>query len=341
LQVLSKEKTASDLLILILSCVKFLISLERKTMEPIITARNLVKTYGKIKAVAGIDFTITAGECFGFLGPNGAGKTSTIKMIYGFSPITSGILQVAGMDVRTSARKIKKRMGVVSQENNLDTDLTPLENLMVYSRYFNIPKDTARKRAEELIGFMQLEEKVSARVDDLSGGMKRRLVLARALINSPNILLLDEPTTGLDPQARHLIWQRLRSLKTSGVTMILNTHYMEEATQLCDRVAVMDHGEIMMTGVPRDMVETHVGREVMELRTSSAMDNEIAAALAGLDIQTERFGDTIYLYLPEDRNLRSELTGRLIDLNHTEMIHRQATLEDLFLKLTGRELVES
>lgn len=310
-------------------------------MEPIITANNLVKDFGAVRAVDGINFAIFPGECFGFLGPNGAGKTSTIRMIYGFSPISDGSLTVAGMDISTSARKIKKRMGVVAQENNLDSDLNPLENLMVYSRYFGIPKQAAKQRADELIAFMQLQEKVRARVDDLSGGMKRRLVLARALVNSPDILLLDEPTTGLDPQARHLIWQRLRSLKQSGVTMILNSHYMEEATQLCDRVAVMDRGRIMMTGVPRQMVEEYVGREVMELRTSPDMDASITEALAGLEIRTERFGDTFYIYLTEDRNIRSELSRRLIDVNHREMIHRQATLEDLFLQLTGRELVES
>ncbi len=309
-------------------------------MEPIIRAANLVKDYGDTRAVDGISFAILRGECFGFLGPNGAGKTSTIRMIYGFSPISDGTLTVAGMDIRTSARKIKGRMGVVSQENNLDTDLTPLENLMVYSRYFSIPKQAAEQRARELIAFMQLEDKVGARVDDLSGGMKRRLVLARALVNSPEILLLDEPTTGLDPQARHMIWQRLRSLKQSGVTMILNTHYMEEATQLCDRVAVMDGGKIMMTGVPRQMVEEHVGREVMELRTSPDMDASITETLADLDVRSERFGDTFYIYLPEDQNIRSELSRRLIDVNHREMIHRQASLEDLFLRLTGRELVE-
>ncbi|MDX1763101.1 MAG: ATP-binding cassette domain-containing protein [bacterium] len=311
------------------------------SVKPIITAANLIKNYGTLRAVDGISFDISRGECFGFLGPNGAGKTSTIRMIYGFSPISDGSLMVAGMDITTAARKIKKRMGVVSQENNLDTDLTPLENLLVYSRYFGIPKQAAKARAEELIDFMQLQEKVKARVDDLSGGMKRRLVLARALVNSPNILLLDEPSTGLDPQARHLIWQRLRSLKQSGVTMILNTHYMEEATQLCDRVAVMDRGKIMMTGVPRHMVEERVGREVMELRTAPEMDGAITEALAGLQIRTERFGDTLYIYLPDDRNVRTELSRRLIDMNHREMIHRQATLEDLFLQLTGRELIES
>jgi lipooligosaccharide transport system ATP-binding protein len=309
-------------------------------MEPIIIAKNLSKKFGDVIAVNEIDFTIYHGECFGFLGPNGAGKTSTIRMIYGFSPMSSGVLKVMGMDIKKSARKIKERIGVVSQENNLDTDLTLLENLMVYSRYFNIPRKEARKRSQELIEFMQLQDKIKSRVDDLSGGMKRRLVLARALINSPGLLLLDEPTTGLDPQARHLLWQRLRSLKTSGVSMVLNTHYMEEAAQLCDRIAVMDQGKIITTGQPREMVLEHVGAEVIELRAAPSLDQEIASTLEGLGLKTERFGDTFYIYLPAEKGLLKELTQRLIPLNHQEMIHRQATLEDLFLQLTGRDLIE-
>ncbi len=310
-------------------------------MEPILIAKNLTKMFGEIPAVRGIDFSIYKGECFGFLGPNGAGKTSTIRMIYGFSPMTSGILKVMGMDIRTSARKIKEQIGVASQENNLDTDLTLLENLLVYSRYFNLPKKEAKKRSQELIEFMQLQEKVDDRVEHLSGGMKRRLVLARAMINSPKLLLLDEPTTGLDPQARHLIWQRLRSLKQTGVSIVLTTHYMEEAAQLCDRVAVMDHGKIITTGVPSEMVLEHVGAEVIELRVSPELDDEINNSIREFKVKTERFGDTFYLYLPAEKHLAKELTQKLIELNHTEMIHRQATLEDLFLQLTGRELVES
>ncbi len=310
-------------------------------MEQILIAQKLAKRFGEVLAVKGIDFSIHKGECFGFLGPNGAGKTSTIRMIYGFSPMTSGILKVMGMDIRTSSRKIKEQIGVVSQENNLDTDLTLLENLLVYSRYFNIPRKEARRRSLELVEFMRLQEKIDDRVENLSGGMKRRLVLARSMINSPKLLLLDEPTTGLDPQARHMIWQRLRSLKQTGVSIVLTTHYMEEAAQLCDRVAVMDHGEIIATGIPREMVLKHVGAEVIELRTSPELDEEIKESVGTFKVKTERFGDTLYIYLPAGKHLAKELTQKLIELNHTEMIHRQATLEDLFLQLTGRELIES
>jgi len=308
--------------------------------HPVITARGLTKNFGTLRAVRGIDFAIHEGECFGFLGPNGAGKSSTIRMLYGFSPMTAGILKILGMDLRTAARKIKAQIGVVPQDNNLDTDLTLLENLRVYARYFDLPKQDAKARSEELIAFMQLGEKKLSRVDDLSGGMKRRLILARALINSPRILLLDEPTTGLDPQARHLIWQRLRSLKKSGVTMVLTTHYMEEAAQLCDRIAVMDQGKIILTGIPGEMIREHVGAEVMEFRIGEERDDEIREAIEDLSIETERFGDTLYLYLTAEKELFREVTERLIEMNHSGMIHRQATLEDLFLKLTGRELAE-
>ncbi len=310
-------------------------------MQPIILAKGLSKRFGDLIAVDGIDFTIHEREYFGFLGPNGAGKTSTIRMLYGFSPMSAGQLKILGLDIRSAARRIKEQIGVVSQENNLDTDLTVLENLLVYARYFNMPKKEARRRAQELMAFMQLEAKETSRVEQLSGGMKRRLVLARALINRPKILLLDEPTTGLDPQARHLIWQRLRSLKSGGTAMVLTTHYMEEAAQLCDRVAVMDGGRIIATGAPQQMIREQVGAEVLELRIAPALDDQVLRTVADLDIESERYGDTLYLYLPEGRALGKILTDRLMGINHSEMIHRQATLEDLFLRLTGRELVES
>ncbi len=309
-------------------------------MVPIILAKGLTKRFGDLIAVDGIDFTIHEREYFGFLGPNGAGKTSTIRMLYGHSPMTDGQLKVLGLDIRTTARRIKEQIGVVSQENNLDTDLSVLENLLVYARYFNMPKREARRRADELMAFMQLEAKEKSRVEQLSGGMKRRLVLARALINRPKILLLDEPTTGLDPQARHLIWQRLRSLKSGGTALVLTTHYMDEAAQLCDRVAVMDAGRIIATGSPQELVRERVGAEVLELRIAPALDAQVLRSIADLDIETERYGDTLYLYLPEGHTLAKTLTDRLIGINHSEMIHRQATLEDLFLRLTGRELVE-
>ncbi|MEM3078503.1 MAG: ABC transporter ATP-binding protein, partial [Nitrososphaerales archaeon] len=212
-------------------------------MPTVVSAENLMKKYGDIVAVDGINFSVEQGECFGFLGPNGAGKTTTIKMIQCVSPKTSGKLEVLGMDVDLYPKEIKRNLGVVPQENNLDPDFTVYENLMVYSRYFSIPKNEAKERIEKLLKFMQLEEKRDAIIERLSGGMKRRLILARALLNEPKILILDEPTVGLDPQARHLIWDRIRSLKKEGVTTILTTHYMEEASQLCDRLVIMDYGK--------------------------------------------------------------------------------------------------
>jgi len=230
--------------------------------EVFMEAENLTKNFSDLVAVDSINFKILKGECFGFLGPNGAGKTTTMKMIHCFLPLTSGRLTVAGMDVAENGRGIKKIIGVAPQENNLDPDFTVFHNLMVYARYFDIPKAEAEKRAEELLKFVQLDDKRDVIIEHLSAGMKRRLILARALLNEPQILILDEPTTGLDPQARHLIWDKIRSLQKQGVTIVLTSHYMDEAAQLCDRLIIMDYGKIIEEGKPSDLIRKHVGEEV-------------------------------------------------------------------------------
>ena len=302
----------------------------------IITAKNLTKVYGKTIAVSGISFSINRGECYGFLGPNGAGKTTTMKMIHCFSPMTAGKLTVTEMDVRKEQRKIKAIMGVVPQEENLDPDLKVLKNLIVYARYFDIPAKTAEERAIELLNFLQLKDKMNSKIGELSGGMKRRLLIARSLINNPKILILDEPTTGLDPQARHLILQRLRLLKKNGITMILTTHYMEEASQLCDRVAIIDKGKILTEGEPKKLVADNIGTEVVEIRLEDENQEAILEQLNEFNFTYERAGDTLYLF----SNNGKELLHSIVDVKHTQLLHRPATMEDLFLKLTGRGLRE-
>ncbi|MEK6589295.1 MAG: ATP-binding cassette domain-containing protein [Nitrospinota bacterium] len=302
----------------------------------IITARNLTKLYGPLTAVDRISFSIQRGECYGFLGPNGAGKTTTIRMIHCFSPMTNGELSVDRMDVRKEQRKIKEIMGVVPQEENLDPDLRVLKNLIVYARYFNIPKREAEERAIELLNFLQLKDKMNSLIKELSGGMKRRLLIARSLMNNPKILIMDEPTTGLDPQARHLIWQRLRLLKKNGITMILTTHYMEEASQLCNRVAIMDKGKILLEGEPRKLVEDEIGTEVIEIRLEDENQEMILEQLKKFKFVHEIAGDTLYLF----PNNGKELLHSILDIRHTYLLHRPATMEDLFLRLTGRELRE-
>ncbi|MBI3814434.1 MAG: ATP-binding cassette domain-containing protein [Nitrospinae bacterium] len=302
----------------------------------IITANNLTKIYGKITAVDGISFSIRKGECYGFLGPNGAGKTTTIKMLHCFSPLTGGELEVDGMNVRSEQSNIKKIMGVVPQEENLDPDLRVFKNLTVYARYFDIPKKEALERAAELLDFLQLKDRMNSQIRELSGGMKRRLLIARSLINNPKILILDEPTTGLDPQARHLIWQRLRLLKKNGITMILTTHYMEEASQLCDRVAIMDRGKILLEGEPKKLVADEIGTEVVEIRLEDENHNMILEQLGKFKFTYEKAGDTLYIF----SNNGKELLPSIVDMKHTHLLHRSATMEDLFLKLTGRGLRE-
>ena len=307
-------------------------------MEPIIIAKDLTKRFGEITAVDHIDFTVYAQECFGFLGPNGAGKTSTMRMIFCSSPITSGSLFVASMDCRTSGRRIKAIIGVVPQENNLDPDLTVVQNLLVYARYFDIPRRVAEQRAEESLDLFQLLERQHSRIEQLSGGMKRRLLIARALINQPKILVLDEPTTGLDPQARHLVWQKLRYLKDQGATMVLTTHYMEEAEQLCDRIVIMDQGKILTEGAPRELVHRIVGDQVLEMRPEPHEKQRALKAIADLGFPIEEVDDVLYVFGRDGVRLQ-DLPARL-DVHLKGVVYRPASLEDVFLKLAGRGLRE-
>jgi lipooligosaccharide transport system ATP-binding protein len=301
----------------------------------LIKAEKLTKKFGDLVAVDSINFEVVKGKCFGFLGPNGAGKTTTISMIHCVLPLTGGNLLVAGMDVTKQAREIKKMIGVAPQEDNLDPDFTVLYNLIVYSRYFNIPKTEAQLRAQQLLQFIQLEEKSDIKIDNLSSGMKRRLILARALINEPQILILDEPTTGLDPQARHLIWDKIRDLKKQGVTIILTTHYMDEAAQLCDRTVIMDSGKIIEEGEPAALVKKHVGEEVLEV----AYDEEVMDYLkhAFPDAKLEIISDRVQVFSTQPRGIFTELLEKF---RFKGAILRDANLEDLFLKLTGRRLRE-
>lgn len=307
-------------------------------MPDIIYARGLLKRFGDLVAVDGIDFSVAEGECYGMLGPNGAGKTSTIRMITCVSPLTGGELFVNGMDVRTEGRRIKAKLGVVSQEENLDPDLTVQQNLAVYARYYDIPAAEARRRADELLELFQLQDRRGEIVENLSGGMKRRLIVARALINQPRILVLDEPTTGLDPQARHLVWQKLRYLQSQGITMLVTTHYMEEAAHICNRLMVMHRGRILAEGPPKELIQRHVGRQVLEL---SLNDGRRQAALDVLrrreDLRLEDVENVLYVYgqAQEWEPLLEELA-----LADEEVRLREATLEDVFLQLTGRGLEE-
>ncbi len=297
-----------------------------------VVASDLRKSFGSVEAVRGISLAVRHGECYGFLGPNGAGKTTAMKMMYCFVRPSAGSLTVLGYDVTRDERKIKSLLGVVPQENNLDPDLDVLENLLVYSRYFDIPPAVARRRALELLEFLSIDRRIKEQVDNLSGGMKRRLVLARAIMNSPRLLILDEPTTGLDPQARHLMWQRLRELKRQGVTMVLSTHYMEEAEQLCDRVALMDSGVIVEEGVPARLIAEYVGREVFEVRYTGL--ERVLEVLGGVEFTYEESGDTVNIYSNDGR----EIGKRLIGLEGAEVLHRKANLEDVFFRLTGKDL---
>lgn len=307
-------------------------------LDYVITAQNLVKKYNDKTAVKGINFQVRQRECFGILGPNGAGKSSTAKMIYCFSPVSAGELIVLGMNVMSKPREIKKRLGVVAQDNNLDTDLTVLENLLVYGSFFNIPSRQIAEASLEILEFFALSDYVNEKVDRLSGGMKRRLTIARALINSPEILILDEPTTGLDPQARHLLWQKLRSLKERGVTLLLTTHYMDEAEHLCDRLIIMDEGTILEEGRPGDLVAKHIGDQVLEIGLGTAKADEIVNTGGGLIRGYKYVGEMMFLY-PSDGQA---LIEALRPLTHcfSRVMLRGANLEDVFLKLTGRGLVE-
>jgi lipooligosaccharide transport system ATP-binding protein len=303
-----------------------------------VRARGLRKSYGAVPAVRGIDFSIAAHECFGFLGPNGAGKTTTMRMLGCQSPRGGGELSVLGMDPEHRPRDVKRRLGVVPQESNLDLELTVRENLLVYARYFDIPKGLARERADALLGFVQLAERADDEVDRLSGGMKRRLQIARALVNAPELILLDEPTTGLDPQARHLVWERLRELKRRGTTLVLTTHYMDEAAQLCDRLVIMDGGLIVREGAPAALVAEVVGREVLELRLAPADMAALVARLDGAASGHQAIGDLLLLFTEDADALgaAARATGTPLQVQSA----RRATLEDVFLALTGRSLRE-
>jgi lipooligosaccharide transport system ATP-binding protein len=306
--------------------------MESRGIKPAIVARALTKRYGDLEAVRGVSFEVGTGEIVGFLGPNGAGKTTTVRMLSCFLPPTSGTASIHDVDILERPREVKRLIGVCPQEDNLDPDFHVLKNLLVYGRYFGLPRRVVRDRALELLAFVALSDKAHAPIEALSGGMKRRLVLARALLNEPRVLILDEPTTGLDPQARHAIWTRIRGLRTHGTTVLLTTHYMEEAAQLCDRVVVMDGGKILLQGAPLELVEREVGRTVVEAWNYGEEFVQFVRALPG---RLEEVGDRLYFY-PEE----SDHVERLFDQRfpHQERLIRRATLEDVFLKLTGRAL---
>ncbi|MEU7934429.1 ABC transporter ATP-binding protein [Micromonospora echinofusca] len=308
------------------------------TAPPLIQARALVKRFGDFTAVDGIDVEVRAGEAFGFLGPNGAGKSSTMRMIGCTSPPSGGELRILGMDPVRDGPAIRARLGVCPQLDNLDPELTVQENLTTYARYFGISRRVARARAAELLDFVQLTERADSLVEPLSGGMKRRLTIARALVNEPEIVLLDEPTTGLDPQARHLVWERLFRLKQQGVTLVLTTHYMDEAEQLCDRLVVMDGGRIVAEGSPRALIDRHSTREVVELRFAAESQAAFAGKLDGLGERVEVLPDRILLYVPDGDAAVAEVGER--GLHPANVLVRRSSLEDVFLHLTGRTLVD-
>ena len=295
----------------------------------------MTKKFGDFTAVDHIDFKVYKAECVGFLGPNGAGKTTTVRMIYCFLPLTEGELSVAGMNVSTQSREIKNLVGVAPQEDNLDPDFTVMKNLLVYARYFNLSKEEAAKRAADQLKFFQLQEKQNVQIVELSTGMKRRLIVARALLNEPQILLLDEPTTGLDPQARHLVWDEIRSLRKQGVTIIITTHYMDEAAELCDRIFIMDNGKIIEQGKPSELVKKHVGDDVLEFDMDEKLVESLKAELP--DAVFETFGERMHVFTSQAHGVFE----RFLETHPaTNVTIRNANLEDVFLKLTGRKLKE-
>ena len=303
---------------------------------PLIEAHGLTKRYGDFVAVDGIDFSVERGETFGFLGPNGAGKSSTMRMIGAVSPPSGGSLRVFGRDPSREGPEIRARLGVVPQEDNLDLELDVGENLLVYGRFFGLPKDVIRRRTDELLEFVQLAERRDSRVDSLSGGMKRRLTIARALVNEPELMLLDEPTTGLDPQARHAVWERLYRLKRRGVTLVLTSHYMDEAEQLCDRLVIMDRARIVAEGSPRDLIARFVQREVVELRFDSP--DGVASRLEGVAERIEVLPDRIVIGTNDGDSTVDAVHAR--GLQPDSVLVRRSTLEDVFLSLTGRSLID-
>src|SRR6516165_5515477 len=306
--------------------------------EPLIYARGLTKAFGSLRAVDGIDFSVQGGEAFGFLGPNGAGKSSTMRMIAAVSPRSGGELRVLGLDPDRDGPTIRSRLGVVPQEDNLDLELTVRENLYIYGRYFDLPRRELRGRIDRLLEFAQLTERAGDRVEPLSGGMKRRLTIARSLINEPELLLLDEPTTGLDPQARHALWDRLYRLKAQGVTLVLTTHYMDEAEQLCDRLVVMDRGRIAAEGSPRQLIDEYSTREVVELRFGPGESERMAEKVADLGERIEVLPDRLLLYTADGDSVVEAVGSRRLE--PLSILARRSTLEDVFLHLTGRQLVD-
>jgi len=307
--------------------------------EPMVTARGLVKRFDDFVAVDGIDFEIAPGESYGLLGPNGAGKTSTMRMIACMSPVSAGSLRVLGMDPATDGARIRGRIGHVPQEDTLDLELTVLDNLMIYGRYFDLPRKVIRQRAEALLEFSQLADRAHDKVEPLSGGMKRRLTIARALVSEPELLILDEPTTGLDPQARHLLWDRLYRLKLQGVTLVITTHYMDEAEQLCDRLAVMDRGRFAAEDTPGALIARYSTREVVELRFGAREHHDVdVARLGGLVERLEVLPDRLLLYTDDGDSTLDEV--HRLGVHPEGSLVRRSTLEDVFLRLTGRTLVE-
>ena len=305
---------------------------------PLIHARGLTKRFGSFTAVDAVDFDVQPGEAFGFLGPNGAGKTSTMRMIGCISPATEGALEVLGLDPRTDGSAIRRRLGVVPQADTLDMELTVMENLVIYGRYFDLPNKECRRRANELLDFVQLTEKADSQVEPLSGGMKRRLTIARSLINEPDMILLDEPTTGLDPQARHMVWERLYQLKQQGTTLILTTHYMDEAEQLCDRLVVMDKAQIVAEGSPQALISEYASREVLELRFEDLKTPDLEGKGRGLIDRSEQLPDRILLYASSGEVLAEALHEE--GIRPVSQLVRRSSLEDVFLRLTGRRLIE-
>ncbi|HVE17876.1 MAG TPA: ATP-binding cassette domain-containing protein [Ilumatobacteraceae bacterium] len=306
--------------------------------EALVSARRLAKMYGDFVAVDSIDFDVDKGEAFGFLGPNGAGKSTTMRMIGCVSPASAGSLRIFGMDAATNGRAIRGRLGVVPQLDTLDKELSVMENLVLYGRYFDIPRAECRRRAKELLEFVQLSERADSVVDTLSGGMMRRLSITRSLINQPDLLLLDEPTTGLDPQARHVLWDRLYRLKHDGVTLIITTHYMDEAEQLCDRLVVMDGGRIVAMGSPRSLIEEHSTREVLELRFTPNGDSAAHNDMTGIGERVEVLPDRTLVYADDGEAALSAVHAR--GARPVSSLVRRSSLEDVFLHLTGRTLVD-
>jgi lipooligosaccharide transport system ATP-binding protein len=306
--------------------------------ESLISARGLTKKYGDFTAVNAIDFDVAKGESFGLLGPNGAGKSTTMRIIAATSQRTAGTISILGRDPEEHGPQIRAHLGVVPQQDNLDGELTVSENLFIYGRYFGLSKKFIRAKIEELLAFAQLEEKRDVKVDALSGGMKRRLTIARALVSEPDILMLDEPTTGLDPQARHILWDRLFRLKETGVTLVLTTHFMDEAEQLCDRLVVMDNGKIMAEGSPLELIKSYSTKEVLEVRFGSERNKEVAPILRGMCNRIEELPDRILMYVEDGEALLEEIIAK--KLHPTTSLVRRSSLEDVFLRLTGRSLIE-